>query len=125
MMGGSAGGVKRGRAARLFVAPCRTGAGHYLFGNVTGAVRLEDRSVVVADQSIFEIWMFDARGRHVWSSGRRGEGPGEYEGLLLIRGCPGAAVTAYDGQLDLITVGSDPGRGYQVPVGDVADPGAC
>ena len=79
------------------------GPDEYLFGNITGAVRLEDGSVVIADQSIFEIRMFDASGRHVWTSGRKGEGPGEYEGLRLMRGCPGAAVTAYDGQLDRIT----------------------
>ena len=79
------------------------GPDEFLFGNITGAVRLEDGSVVIADQSNFEIRMFDARGRHVWSSGRQGEGPGEYEGLRLMRGCPGAAVTAYDGQLDRIT----------------------
>ena len=36
-------------------------------------------------------------------AGAKGEGPGEYEGLRLMRGCPGAAVTAYDGQLDRIT----------------------
>ena len=79
------------------------GPDEFLFGNITGAVRLEDGSVVIADQSIFEIRKFNASGRHVWTSGRKGEGPGEYEGLRLMRGCPGAAVTAYDGQLDRIT----------------------
>ncbi len=79
------------------------GPDEYLFGNITGAVRLEDGSIVVADQSIFEVRRYDAGGRHVWSSGRQGEGPGEYEGLRLMRGCPGAAITAYDGQLDRIT----------------------
>ena len=47
--------------------------------------------------------MFDAGGRHVWTSGRDGEGPGEYKGLWLLRGCQGAAITAYDWQLDRIT----------------------
>ncbi len=79
------------------------GPDEYLFGNITGAVRLEDGSIVVADQSIFEVRRYDAGGRHVWTSGRQGEGPGEYEGLRLMRGCPGAAITAYDGQLDRIT----------------------
>ena len=79
------------------------GPDEYLFGNITGAARLEDGSVVVADGSIFEIRMFDARGRHVWTSGRKGEGPGEYEGIRLMRGCPGATVTVFDGQLDRIT----------------------
>lgn len=79
------------------------GPDEYLFGNITGAVRLEDGSVVVADESIFEIRMFDARGRHVWTSGRRGEGPGEYKGIRLMRGCPGATVTVFDWSQDRIT----------------------
>ena len=79
------------------------GPDEYLFGNITGAFRLEDGSVVVADESIPEVRMFDAGGRHVWTSGRDGEGPGEYKGLWLLRGCLGAAITAYDWQLDRIT----------------------
>ncbi len=75
----------------------------YLFGNITGAVRLEDGSVVVADEQSREVRVFDARGGHVWTSGREGEGPGEFQGLWLLRGCPGAAVTVYDWQLKRIT----------------------
>ena len=75
----------------------------YIFGNITGAIRLEDGSVVVADESIFEVRMYDGAGRHVWTSGRYGEGPGEYKGLRLLRGCPGAAITVFDWYLDRIT----------------------
>lgn len=75
----------------------------YLFGNITGAVRLEDGSVVVADEQGREVRMFDARGGHVWTSGREGEGPGEYQGLWLLRGCQGVTVTVYDWQLKRIT----------------------
>ncbi|MCY4572039.1 MAG: hypothetical protein OXF01_04490, partial [Gemmatimonadetes bacterium] len=69
------------------------GPDEFLFGNITGAVRLEDGSVVIADESIPEVRMFDAGGRHVWTSGRDGEGPGEYKGLWLLRGCLGATIT--------------------------------
>ena len=79
------------------------GAMEYIFGNITGAIRLEDGRVVVADESIFEVRMYDAAGRHVWTSGRYGEGPGEYKGLRLLRGCPGAAITVFDWYLDRIT----------------------
>ncbi len=79
------------------------GPDEFLFGNITGAVRLEDGSVVIADESIPEVRMFDAGGRHVWTSGRDGEGPGEYKGLWLLRGCLGATITAYDWQLYRIT----------------------
>ena len=79
------------------------GPDEFLFGNITGAVRLENGSVVVADESNYEIRMFDAQGRHVWTSGRYGEGPGEYEGIRLMRGCPGATVTVFDWSQDRIT----------------------
>jgi len=75
----------------------------YLFGNVSGAIRLEDGSVVVADEQSRHIRMFDAAGGDAWTSGREGEGPGEYRGLWLLRGCPGAAVTVYDWRIKRIT----------------------
>ena len=82
---------------------CSMAQMEYIFGNITGAIRLEDGSVVVADESIFEVRMYDADGRHVWTRGRKGEGPGEYKGLRLLRGCPGAAITVFDWYLDRIT----------------------
>ena len=84
------------------------GPGEYLFGEVSGAIRLADGSVVVADEQSREVRMFDAGGGHLWTSGREGEGPGEYRGLWLLRGCAGAAVTVYDWRLKRITeLGSD------------------
>ena len=75
----------------------------YIFGDVTGAVRLEDGSVVIADEQSHNVRRFDASGRHMWTSGRHGEGPGDYGGLRLLRGCPGAAITVFDWHLDRIT----------------------
>ena len=75
----------------------------YIFGNVTGAVRLEDGGIVVADEQSGNLRRFDANGRHLWTSGRSGEGPGEYEGLRLLRSCPGAPLTVFDWSLDRIT----------------------
>lgn len=79
------------------------GPDEYLFSNIEGGVRLEDGSIVVADEQSYEIRMFDARGRHVWTSGRQGQGPGEYGGVRLLRGCPGTAITVFDWHLDRIT----------------------
>ena len=75
----------------------------YIFGNVTGAIRLEDGSVVIADEQSYNVRRYDASGRHVWTSGRNGEGPGEYGGLRLLRGCPGATITVFDWHLNRIT----------------------
>ena len=79
------------------------GQAAYIFGNVTGAVRLEDGSVVVADEQSYNVRRYDASGQHMWTSGRKGEGPGEYAGLRLLRGCPGAAITVFDWVLKRIT----------------------
>ena len=79
------------------------GPEEYLFGNVTGAVRLEDGSIVVADEQSYAVRRYDATGRHMWTGGRQGEGPGEYGGLRLLRGCPGAAITVFDWHLDRVT----------------------
>lgn len=79
------------------------GPDEYLFSNIEGGVRLEDGSIVVADEQSYEIRMFDARGRHVWTSGRQGQGPGEYGGVRLLRGCPGIAIAVFDWHLDRIT----------------------
>ena len=75
----------------------------YVFGQVTSAIRLQDGSVVVTDRQSYEVRMFDALGQHVWTRGRKGEGPGDYEGLVLLRGCPGAAITVFDRYLDRLT----------------------
>ena len=79
------------------------GPDEFLFSNIEGGVRLEDGSIVVADEQSYEIRMFDARGHHGWTSGRWGEGPGEYGGVRLLRGCPGTAITVFDWKLDRIT----------------------
>ena len=75
----------------------------YIFGNVTGAVRLEDEGIVVADEQSGNIRRYDSNGRHLWTRGRSGEGPGEYKGLRLLRNCPGAPLTVFDWSLDRIT----------------------
>ena len=86
------------------------GPGEYLFSNIVGAARLQDGSIVVADEQSHEVRMFDANGRHVWTSGREGEGPGEYRGLRLMRGCPGATVMIFDWNQNRITrLGPDGG----------------
>ena len=75
----------------------------YIFGEVTGAVRLDDGSIVVVDEQSDNVRRYDANGRHLWTSGREGDGPGEYRGLRLLRHCPGATVTVFDWVQDRIT----------------------
>ncbi|WP_419165386.1 hypothetical protein [Candidatus Palauibacter sp.] len=75
----------------------------YIFGEVAGAVRMDDGSIVVVDEQSHNVRRYDADGQHLWTSGREGDGPGEYRGLRLLRNCPGAAITVFDWVQDRIT----------------------
>ncbi|MDE2956782.1 MAG: hypothetical protein OXU68_07250 [Bacteroidota bacterium] len=79
------------------------GPPEYLFGNVTGAIRLADGSIIVADEQSHSLRKFAPNGDHLWTSGQYGKAPGEYQGLRLIRGCLDSELTVYDWDLDRIT----------------------
>ncbi|UCF40978.1 MAG: hypothetical protein JSW43_01150 [Gemmatimonadota bacterium] len=53
----------------------------YQLFQVSGAVRLADGRIVVANGGSRELRYFDARGRYLKSAGRKGGGPGEFEGV--------------------------------------------
>jgi hypothetical protein len=57
------------------------GPPEYQFGRVTGAVRLPDGTVVVADDQGKHLRYFDGAGRHVRTVGREGGGPGEFKAV--------------------------------------------
>lgn len=53
----------------------------YQLSNVSGATRLPDGRIVVADGGFSQVRMYDRQGRHLWSAGRTGEGPGEFRSI--------------------------------------------
>jgi hypothetical protein len=60
------------------------GKGPYLLSLVTGATRLSDGTIVVADCGSAALRYFDASGRFVRTVGGRGRGPGEFSWILRI-----------------------------------------
>lgn len=73
------------------------GPDEYLLHNIQGAASLADGSVVVGVSGSHQIRKYDSQGVHLWSQGRSGEGPGEYQGVMLLRGCTSDEITvAYD-----------------------------
>ena len=62
----------------------------YLFGNITGAVRLNDGSVVVADEQSHEVRMFDAGGGARVDQRTRRRGAGRLSGTLVAARVPGS-----------------------------------
>jgi hypothetical protein len=105
------------------------GPRHYLFDSVSDAKRLTDGRIVVANCGANELRVYDASGRHVSTSGGRGDGPGEFR--LPIRLLRGGADTliAIDRSLRRATLFRDGARlermfhyrhGFE-PVGRFAD----
>lgn len=54
------------------------------FSNVAGVARLSDGRVVVGDASTNELRVFDQAGDFVRKLGRKGRGPGEFDGLFKL-----------------------------------------
>ena len=64
----------------------------YLFGNVSGLLLLDDGRILVADNTTHDVRVFGTDGKHQFTIGRRGAGPGD-----LTRPC--CLTIASDGQL--------------------------
>jgi len=68
----------------------------YQFDQIGGVGRLSDGSIVVANGGTQELRYFDRTGRHLRTTGRKGEGPGEFQALGLLVVLPGDTVAVYD-----------------------------
>ena len=62
------------------------GPEEYLLAGINAGAVLADGSVVVSDRQHFRVQRFSSEGDHLWSSGRAGEGPGEFEYVQVGRG---------------------------------------
>jgi hypothetical protein len=75
------------------------GPPEYLFGKVVGAVRLNDGRIVIADGQTNQLRFFDSAGVFIETTGRRGQGPGEFENFssLFLTVGDSIVVTDYEG----------------------------
>lgn len=92
-----------------------------IFSRISGARRLSDGSVVVGVEGFHEIRKFGPDGAHRWTAGRRGESPGEFERLQLLRGCSEERVVVYDRSIFRVTEFSQNGErlaAWQLPSGE-------
>jgi hypothetical protein len=86
------------------------GAEAYQFDQVRHAVRLRDGRVAVADGGSQRIRLYDEEGRHLRDVGGKGAGPGEFEGLTMVRPFRGDSIAAWDGRQKRLTVLDESGR---------------
>lgn len=104
-----------------------SGAPEYQFAKVIAAARLTNGDIVVADYGASELRRYDSEGVFIWSAGREGEGPGEFESLDFVAAMPGDSVVTYDWVLMRIQVFDPDGRlarilRAELP-SDIASPG--
>lgn len=78
--------------------------GPYQFGRLVDAALLSDGHIAVADIQAGEVRIFDDRGRHVTTLGRKGGGPGEFGLLNFVAEYPGDSIAAFDQRLDRTTI---------------------
>lgn len=77
----------------------------YQFFRVSDALRRNDGSVIVLDQSR-TIRAYDSAGAHLWTAGRQGDGPGEFTITQHVSELPGDTLAVWDpgpGRVSLFT----------------------
>jgi hypothetical protein len=85
------------------------------FTNIAAAQRMSDGRVIVATNT--EVRWFDSLGTYLYSSGRAGDGPGEYRYLRSVYRVTGDSVLAADGLGRRVAMyGPDGAFARQVPV---------
>lgn len=80
------------------------GAEEYQWGSVAGTTRLSSGHVVVVDVLNREISWYDQEGRHVVTSGREGQGPEEFVGMMAPMRCAADSTFVWDSGLGRVTV---------------------
>ena len=90
-----------GRGWRLAAQPLveigvLEGDPNYQLFRVAGAQRLSDGRIVVANSGTSELRFYDASGRFLSKSGRKGGGPGEFDILRWLGILRGDSLVAYD-----------------------------
>ena len=83
-------------AAPLLDIGAESGDSSTLLYQVEGAHRLSDGRIVVANRSTHELRYYDGSGNYLYSAGRKGQGPGEFEYIAWTASCTADSVFAYD-----------------------------
>ena len=76
----------------------------YLFSRISGAVKLSDGRIAVADIRAPNLRIFSANGEHLHTFGTRGEGPGEFNSPRLLGTLPGDTLVVVDSRLRRINL---------------------
>jgi hypothetical protein len=92
------------------------GNAHYQLDRVVGAMRMSDGRIVVADGGANDLRFYDTTGKYLSTSGRKGGGPGEFEGLIWIARIPGDSILTFDWNNRRLSVFDAAGHFVRSPV---------
>ena len=76
----------------------------YQLHDVAGVLELDDGRFVVANSGTSQLRFYDAGGRFLSASGRKGGGPGEFEGLIWVKQGIADSLLAYDWRYRRVSV---------------------
>jgi len=96
----------------------QAGDPHYELYRVSGAVRLPDGRIVVANSGSGQMRFYDEAGTHLLDAGGEGEGPGEFGFVSWVSRYRGDSIAAYDMRLRRLSVFDSDGqfgRSFPVP----------
>jgi hypothetical protein len=79
----------------LVVGGSEPDSANVLYG-VAGAVRLADGRIVIADRGASGLRIYDPRGEHLLTSGGKGDGPGEFDGVDALAKIRGDTLLVWD-----------------------------
>ena len=68
----------------------------YELHTATSSFRAADGRIIVGNTGSQEVRVFDARGRHLWTAGGSGRGPGEFRWLSRVYRLPADSIMALD-----------------------------
>lgn len=80
------------------------------FSQIQDLLRLPSGELIVAEGDAAQLRVFSDSGHYLRAIGRKGEGPGEFVGLGLVRNYRGDSLLAYDYQLRRISIFDQAGR---------------
>ena len=88
----------------LIVVGAEDGGPGQQLHRVTGAVRLDDGTLVIANGGSRELYRYDAQGRFLGATGKGGDGPGEFRALTWVGRTRGDSLLTWDRGSSRITV---------------------
>jgi hypothetical protein len=80
------------------------GEATYQLFHVRHAYRRLDGTIVVTNSGTAEVRAYDGQGQWQWSSGRQGDGPGEFQFLAWAQPYRGDSIVAFDGSTGRVSI---------------------